>query len=51
MGDNPVVAQWTELKALVDSLEIDVVKNDPPPGLWTAPSSLSCDPQLGRAPR
>jgi hypothetical protein len=25
--DNPVIAKWTELKALVDTLELDVVKN------------------------
>lgn len=26
-SDNPVIAKWTELKALVDDLEFDVVKN------------------------
>ena len=26
-SDNPVIAKWTELKALVDTLELDVVKN------------------------
>lgn len=25
--DNQVIAKWTELKALVDTLELDVVKN------------------------
>jgi hypothetical protein len=25
--DNPVIAKWSELKVLVDALELDVVKN------------------------
>jgi hypothetical protein len=27
MNDNQVIAKWTELKALVDVLELDIVKN------------------------
>jgi hypothetical protein len=27
MSDNPIVAKWNELKALVEALEADVAKN------------------------
>jgi hypothetical protein len=27
MSDNPVLAKWSELKSLVEALEVDVAKN------------------------
>jgi hypothetical protein len=27
MSDNPVLAKWSELKSLVEALEVDVTKN------------------------